>query len=86
MICQKWGIPLFFKIGILNIIMESGNESKEVIEIRLFLRQNRDEDRELYKDFKEVMDKLYPIKACEIGKMLIKRGIDHWKQEIVEKK
>ena len=53
------------------------------IEIRIFLRSNREEDSEMFKDFKEIMDKLIPIRAGEIGKMLIKRGIS--KRELKRK-
>lgn len=61
--------------------MEEEGDLKPQFEIRVILRSNRDEDIDLYNDYKTIRDELDPIRDSEIGKMLIKRGIENWKEE-----
>lgn len=50
----------------------------DVIEIRVFLRKNRDEDKELYKMFEKLGKDLKPIRWGEIGKHVFQKAYEFW--------
>ena len=53
-------------------------EEEKVYEIRFFLRENREEDANLFEMLKEMMERLHPIKIGEVGKYIFQKAYENW--------
>jgi len=53
-------------------------EEEKVYEIRFFLRENREEDANLFEMLKEMMEQLHPIKIGEVGKYIFQKAYENW--------
>lgn len=54
------------------------NENDVTFEIRFFLKENRDADKELFEMFKTISEELHPIKHNEVGRWIFQKAYDFW--------
>ncbi|MFX0073512.1 MAG: hypothetical protein ACFFAO_20740 [Candidatus Hermodarchaeota archaeon] len=58
--------------------MPSIEKDDNIIEIRVFLRKEREDDTELFEMFKSLSEEFKPIKYGELGKMVLYKAFKHW--------
>lgn len=56
--------------------MKKNTENEEIIDVRFSIRKEKNKD--LYDDFKDACNYLFPIKPNEVAKMLLQKGIKYW--------
>ena len=53
----------------------------DVIEIRIFLRREREEDKDLFPMFEKLGEELKPLNNNQIGKYVLQKAHDLWYQK-----